>query len=446
MQHEQAESANSACAVASALANLLLDGRITDVVALLHPALTARDDIGDVIDQAWQETLHAHGRVTGLDKPAASPAQADGTHVTTIVIRCEYGPFQLRATIDPAGRVTTIHLQPAKSADDGPDQISWEPPDYTSNTAFTEFDTIIGPAELAVPATLCLPTSGEPTAGVVVLGGSGPTDRDGTIGPNKPLKDLAWGLATLGIATLRFDKVTLTHPDTVAAQTRFTVLDEYLIHAAAAITLLHDHPAIDPRQIFILGHSQGATVALRIAEHQPELAGLICLAAAAQPIHHAAIRQLRYLAELDTQPQRELQQALRELTRKAATVDENLTEETPPSELPFGVPAHYWIDLRDHDPLTAVSQLKLPKLFLQGGRDYQVTIDDDLPMWQTVLNGQPNALVHTYPDDDHYFFTGTGASTPTAYQRPQHVDPHVITDIANWIAQVTNSPQRSEGP
>ncbi|MET0995093.1 MAG: hypothetical protein ABWY20_13910 [Mycobacterium sp.] len=55
-----------------------MDG-LPNVVALLHPALTAKDDIGDVIDQAWQETLHANGRITGLDKPAASPAQADGT-------------------------------------------------------------------------------------------------------------------------------------------------------------------------------------------------------------------------------------------------------------------------------------------------------------------------------------------------------------------------------
>lgn len=269
-----------------------------------------------------------------------------------------------------------------------------------------------------------------------MLGGSGATDRDGTVGPNKPLKDLAWGLATLGVATLRFDKVTLARPDVVAARTRFTVVDEYLIHAAAAIALLRDHPAVDPLQIFVLGHSQGATVAPRVAENQAGLAGLICLAAGAQPIHHAALRQLRYLVELGTEPRYELQRAMAELSRKSATVDEDLDEETPPGELPFGVPAHYWIDLRDHDPLAAVRQLELPMLFLQGGRDYQVTVDDDLPLWQDAVSGHPDALVRTYPDDDHYFFTGTGASTPVSYQQPQHVDPDVVTDIADWIGRV----------
>jgi uncharacterized protein len=51
---------------------------------------------------------------------------------------------------------------------------------------------------------------------VVLLSGSGPQDRDETIGRNKPLKDLAWGLASAGVAVLRFDKVTHAHPAVMA--------------------------------------------------------------------------------------------------------------------------------------------------------------------------------------------------------------------------------------
>jgi hypothetical protein len=60
-----------------------------------------------------------------------------------------------------------------------------------------------------VPATLTLPHGNGPWPAVVLLAGSGPQDRDETVGPNKPLKDLAWGLASRGIAVVRFDKITL---------------------------------------------------------------------------------------------------------------------------------------------------------------------------------------------------------------------------------------------
>lgn len=273
-------------------------------------------------------------------------------------------------------------------------------------------------------------------AGVVLLPGSGPTDHDSTIGPNKPLKDLAWGLATRGIATLRFDKVTRSHPATVAAQASFTVTDEYLTHATGAITLLGGHPAVDSRRTFLLGHSQGATVAPRIAAHHPDLTGLICLAAAAQPVHHAAIRQLQYLASLETRPSPFIEQMLGELTRQAAAVDdENLSESTPASDLAFGVPAAYWLDLRAHDPVSAATDLELPMLFLQGGRDYQVTTEDDLRVWQNALADRPDVRFRVYPDCDHYFFTGTQISTPASYREPQHIDGQVINDVADWITE-----------
>lgn len=316
------------------------------------------------------------------------------------------------------------------------DRNSWNAPDYVSSTALSEFEVPIGPAELAVPAMLCLPKCDTPVAGAVLLQGSGPTDRDSSIGPNKPFKDLAWGLASRGIASLRFDKVTYTHRAKVAAASRFTVVDEYLTHAAAAIELLDNHPAIHSGRIFVLGHSLGATIAPRVAERHPDLAGVVCLAAAAQPIHHAVVRQLQYLARLEASPSSVTEHLLEQLTRQAAAVDDiNLSESTPTSDLPFAVPAAYWLDLRAHNPLAIAAGLEKPMLFLQGGRDYQVTTEDDLAAWRTALAARPNVRMSVYPDDDHYFFPGTQISTPASYRKPQHVDAKVIDEIVDWITQ-----------
>ena len=55
---------------------------------------------------------------------------------------------------------------------------------------------------------------GKPIAGVVFLAGSGPTDKDSTIGPNKPVKDLVWGLASNQIAVCRWDEPSAEDSDT----------------------------------------------------------------------------------------------------------------------------------------------------------------------------------------------------------------------------------------
>ena len=81
------------------------------------------------------------------------------------------------------------------------------------------------------------------------------------IGRNKPFKDLAWGLASRGVAVLRFDKVTYAHPAEVERDPGFTLADEYLPHALAAIGLLRQHPAVDAARVFVPGHSLGGTVA-----------------------------------------------------------------------------------------------------------------------------------------------------------------------------------------
>ncbi|AWT55587.1 alpha/beta hydrolase family protein [Mycolicibacterium smegmatis] len=431
----------------SNLVDCLIAGQTTDVVELLGSPLSERRGIGEVIVQAWRDTVTSHGTITGIGQPVVESARADGSRVAIVIVHCADQPFQLRATINAARQVTTFHLQPVIEPKVSPSPDAWTAPDYSSPSLFTESEVTIGPADLAVPAMLCLPKSDTPVAGAVLIPGSGPTDRDSTIGPNKPFKDLAWGLATLGIATIRFDKVTYSHPTIVAARPKFTAADEYLTHSTAAIAFLAGHPAIDSRNVFLLGHSQGATIAPRVAKHWSEeraephrdLAGIVLLAAAAQPIHHAAIRQLRYLAGVGNERNPAIEEALTKLARQASVVDdENLSESTPNGELPFSIPAAYWLDLLAHDPLSIATHLALPMLFLQGGRDYQVTTQEDLRTWQTTLADSPKAQFLVYPTADHYFFTGTQPSTPASYQEPQHVDSEVINDVARWIAETAD--------
>jgi len=383
----------------------------------------------DALRAAWEAEITKRGQVSALGTPVAEPA---GPGMVVVKVPVTFASDTMTVAVSMAGEeggeswLTGIQLLPASAAEP---VAPWAPPPYADPDSFTEQNVTVGEGPLAVPGTVSVPRRDGPVPGLVLLSGSGPQDQDETIGRNKPVKDLAWGLATAGIAVLRFEKVTHAHPAQVAGNERFTLTDEYVPHAVAAIGLLREHPAVDPARVFLGGHSQGGSVAPRVAERAP-VAGLVIIEGGAQPLHQAMLRQFRYLASRDPAQAA----AVDVVERQVAAVDDpGLSESTPGSDLPFGVPAAYWLDLRGYDPPAAAAALGKPVLIIQGGRDYQVTEADDLSRWQAALDGRPDVTIRVYPADNHLLFPGSGPSSPAEYEPAQHVDPAVVADIAGWL-------------
>jgi hypothetical protein len=168
----------------------------------------------------------------------------------------------------------------------------------------------------------------------------------------------------------------------------------------------------------------------------------VILAGGAQPMHWAIVRQHRYLASLNPDTAAAAQPLLDALSEQARLVDSpDLSPSTPPSELPLGVPASYWLDLRAYKPAETAAALAKPMLILQGGRDYQATLADDLPLWEHSLADHADVTIRVYPADNHVFFAGNGPSTPAEYEPTQHVDATVITDIASWLNATPSTTQ-----
>jgi dienelactone hydrolase len=415
---------------ALAVLQLAQEGRFAEIRDMFAPSLRALVAPA-ALQAAWAAELGRHGPVASIGTPVIEPAGA-GMVAVKVPVAFEHGELTLVVSADEAGWLTGLQLAPASAAK--PTE-PWAPPEYADPAAFEEHDVTVGSGPLAVPGTLSLPYQPGRRPAVVLLGGSGPADRDETMGRNKPFKDLAWGLASRGVAVLRFDKVTYAHGSQIAGVRDFTVTDEYVYHAVAAVHLLRQHPAVDGALIFVLGHSLGGTVAPRVAAAEPLVAGLVILAGGTQPLHWAAVRQVRYLASLDPDTAAAAQPVIDAMSNQARMVDSpELSPATPASELPFGVDAPYWLDLRGYDPVAVAAALGKPMLVLQGGRDYQSTVVDDLAGWQAGLADCPDVTISVYDADNHLFFAGAGLSTPAEYEPAQHVDPAVVADIARWLA------------
>ena len=309
-----------------------------------------------------------------------------------------------------------------------------------SSAAASVRQIAVGVGSPPLKGTLTLPAGPGPFPAVVLVSGSGPNDQNETEGPNHPLLDIALGLAARGIASIRYDKRTLDYPASVNPET-FTLTQEYVPDALAAIRLLERQPAVDPDRIFVLGHSQGGTYAPLIASKAPQVKGVIMLAAAAESFGSALLRQVRYLATLPGAIGASARAELPETTQEAAEVASPaaLRKDPPGKILLGGTGPAYFLSGFAYNEVATARAIPQPLLFLQGDRDYQVTVAADLDVWLRGLRGRAGVTVAQFPDADHLFLDGSGPATPLDYQRAGHVDPAVIATIAGWIDRVDSA-------
>ena len=312
----------------------------------------------------------------------------------------------------------------------------------------TEKVTADLPAEVALtlctdsfrlPALLTLPAvaSQRQVPCVVLVHGSGPNDRDETIGPNKPFRDIAYGLAQRGIATLRYDKRTLVYKAACVPAGRELDYDtEVTDDALSAIELLAARPEIASDSIFLLGHSLGGTLAPRIAARTSRLSGVIIVAGLVRHMGDAVMDQVRYLSTLDTPNAESLKAQIPVLERLIANVKllgSYGFDDTLP--LPLGLPASYWKMVNDYRPAAVAATLSVPILVMQGERDYQVTTID-YALWQTSLAFYPMARFRLYPRLNHLLQEGEGKSVPSEYEVHAPVAAYVLDDMAAFVRGV----------
>lgn len=332
---------------------------------------------------------------------------AEGITLYYCDVRFEKNTMRFTVVFDEDGKASTLTFTLATSVVDAK-------PLKFNKKKLEEKNVEISTDTFRLPGTLTLPKGASRLPVLILVHGSGPNDRDETMGSNKPFRDIAWGLAGQGIAVLRYDKRTkvygkAAYPPGVEATFDNEVIDDVI----SAVRLVKSMPEIDSTRVYVLGHSLGGMLVPRIAQRVGEgrLAGIISLAGPVRKMEQLLTEQITYISSLSG-TQSDVKAAVEQVMN-------SLPESYRKMEIAY-------------QPVETARMLKLPFLVLQGERDYQVTMQD-FGMWRFGLYRNPNVLFKSYPKLNHALQEGSGKSTPFEYMHFSPVPEYVIKDIADFI-------------
>lgn len=308
----------------------------------------------------------------------------------------------------------------------------YQRPSYVDSDAITDADVTLSVPDCSLPGVVTTPAGddgdGGGVPGVVLVHDSGPVTKDSPNGGTKAFADLAEGLATRGVATLRYDK---RIPTCDVAPGEYTLDRVTVDDALVAVDRLRGVDGVDSNRIVVVGHGLGGRAAPRITARDGDLAGVVGLAAPARPYHDLTLEQLEHKVSIGDHEWDDLANVHEAWADQIERVREG---EYEADEQLLGKPGAFWDSLAAYDHLEAAAGLETPSYFLQGERDFQVSVGDDLELWEAELTG--DASVETYEGLDHLFMPGEGESVEFAYALRNNVAERVVDDLTAWIGEL----------
>ncbi|HET6145974.1 MAG TPA: alpha/beta hydrolase [Polyangia bacterium] len=323
---------------------------------------------------------------------------------------------------------------------------------------YDEIETVVEnpTARITLACTLTKPHGDGPFAGVVLLTGSGPQDRDEALMGHKPFLVLSDAITRAGVEVLRCDDRGVgKSTGAFANATTFDFAEDALAEVAA----LRGRPEIARAHVGVLGHSEGSTVAAIAAARSTDLAFIVLLAGPALPGDQILDLQRAWLektagvsgqkiaeskaqwhkvyailkSEKDVGAAREKLRAIyaglpgadrQELDRKGG-FDAQVEQVLSPWFRTF-------ITL---DPRTFLAKVKVPVLAIDGERDRQVPPDANLPEMRKALVHDRDVTVRELPGLNHLFQTAETGALAEYGKIDETMSPAALKLVSDWIAQ-----------
>lgn len=308
------------------------------------------------------------------------------------------------------------------------------PPDYSAplGAPYTAEDvTVPTPMGHTLAGTLTLPKTASATnkvAAVVTITGSGPQDRDESLGEllpgYRPFRQFADSLGRRGIAVLRMDD---RGTGSSKGDHSTATSGDFAEDIRAGLAYLRTRPEIDASRLAILGHSEGGLIGPMVAVKEPQLRALVILAGPSWNGRKILEFQLGNLTKGDT-------------SLSGPRLDSALS--SIPARIDSMAAASKWMGFfMDHDVLSVARQVKTPTLILNGGTDQQVTPEQAKELGDAMRSGgNTDVTVHVFPDMNHLFIYDQ-VGFPLGYARltRSSVEPAVTGMLVEWLVKKLGS-------
>lgn len=277
--------------------------------------------------------------------------------------------------------------------------------------------------------TMVRPTNEAPT--VLMIPGSGPTDRDGNNPQGvraAPYRLLAEGLAGHGIGSVRIDKRGMFGSQAAVGDPNSVTIDDYVRDTAAWIEVIRFQTGIE--RVWLLGHSEGGLVALAAATVLENVSGLILVATPGRPLGDILKEQLR--ANPAIAPLMDAaDHAIDELSAGRRVDAAKIAPELAPL---FSADVQgFLISAFSLDPADLASKINKPVLIVQGQRDLQVSVADA----ERLHKAAPNSILVTLTDTNHVLKRVTSddrnANIATYLSGDVPLVPEVVETISHFV-------------
>ncbi|GEM_PF-4551290 len=307
--------------------------------------------------------------------------------------------------------------------------IPYDSPSYVDTSAFIELPALLGAEPNLLPGKFTVPRGRPPYPAVIFIHDGGPWSEDETRGLNLLFKDLAWGLASRGIAGMRYQKRTYAYPGQLSPDS-VTLENETIDDVYGTIEWMKTRMNLDSTRIFLIGHGIGGYLIPRLLSEKPLFAGGIIMGSPAKSVVKGLRERVQYLLSLPD--------SLLGYSRVSETIlsrlDSFTTGMLPDTSRVFGMPASYFYELKKSSPDAYVRSVTAPLLIMHGGRDFEYG-RNQIREWKALFSDTTAVVFKSYPELNHLFENVQSSSSPSPrdYFIRTHVDSTVIFDIADWI-------------
>jgi dienelactone hydrolase len=395
------------------------------VTARFDTSIAVRIDTAR-LRQVWERLLPMTGPFVKVIEVTTDTV--DKNDVVIQHLQFEKRKIDFKLIFSDNGKIKGLTFLPGEKRD------KYKLPEYDNPAAINERKLPVDNGPYKLPGILSNPAKAGRYPVVLMIHGAGPNDKDETVGPMKIFKDISIGLTTKDISVYRYDKRTRVYSVQSALNRKFTIYDETIEDALAAILMLKKDSTVDTNAIYLCGHSMGAMLLPRIAAQAKGIKGLIYLTPNARPLEDLMYEQTEYILSGDTSGVNS-KHVLDSLKAEVAKIKSLKPGSVPDSVNILRFPPSYWIDLNAYDPVKSAQKLTIPMLFLFGERDYQITKKES-DLWQEGMKNNKAEFI-IYPKLNHFFISGESKSTIMEYNKSGNVDITVINDIARWIKSGT---------